>query len=66
MQAVARPVRGAAMVRSAMSQPANPVGPGDMTPSAGATQQLNFEPFQEVRCAYEQAGLQLPRLSNAT
>jgi hypothetical protein len=56
VQAVARPARGATVVRSAMSQPASPVGPGDMTPSAGATQQLNFEPFQEVRCVYEQAG----------
>lgn len=56
VQAVARPARCATVVRSAMSQPASPVGPGDMTPSAGATQQLNFEPFQEVRCVYEQAG----------
>lgn len=32
-----------------MSGPSNPnLSPGDMTPSSGATQQLNFEPFQEV------------------
>jgi ferritin heavy chain len=49
VQGVARPARGATVVRAAMSQPASPVGPGDMTPSAGATQQLNFEPFQEVK-----------------
>ncbi len=32
-----------------MSQPEKPVSPADMIPSAGATQSLNFEPFQEVR-----------------
>lgn len=37
-----------AVIRFAMAQPTDPVSPGDMTPSSGAQQQLNFEPFQEV------------------
>jgi hypothetical protein len=65
VQSVARPARGAAMVRSAMSQPSNPVGPGDMTPSAGSTQQLNFEPFQEVSHASGPAALAGARVFNS-
>lgn len=33
---------------AAMAQPDKPVSPSDMVPSSGATQSLNFEPFQEV------------------
>lgn len=47
---VARPARRMSTIRAAMSGPSNPnLSPGDMTPSSGATQQLNFEPFQEVK-----------------
>jgi len=35
--------------RAAMPQPGSDVKPADMTPSAGASQTLNFEPFQEVK-----------------
>lgn len=40
---------GRQTIVAAMAQPGKPVSPADMAPSAGATQSLNFEPFQEVR-----------------
>ena len=51
--------RQALQVRMAMAQPAEDVGPSDMTPSSG-TQELNFEPFQEVCTCCVQIAMYAP------